>query len=276
MRNWLTGERETGGGQPKERNYAKNQRDATQEKKRVVSVPQEYQETSKFDTILNLFKKQEKRNQSVDRPSQKQKEVSMSVAWPRKSTKEEKRKEYIKNKHKPSPGPKEGAQSCASPKLEENQEERTQSVAQPSQSYQRPKIASLNGKTESKIARTPQKRILSLPKQIVIKTARKNVSRGKIYSPYRVKSDKVKGVADIRAYFEAKTTRSPSFKGGGGNTKPANSPKLRTLVENHQTSTEPYHQQSTLWQPQISFTNGHRKHHQGSSTTSHSSTEHKT
>ena len=148
-------------------------------------------------------------------------------------------------------------------------------MAQPSQSFQRPKNASPNRKILSNIARTPQKRNFNLPKQILAKSTRKNASRGKIFSPLKLKNDKVKRVADIRAYFEAKTTRSPRFKGGGGIIKPANSLEVRKpLVYNHQASTEkngPYHQQNTF-RNELSLSNSHRKHHPGDTTSQQHST----
>ena len=141
-------------------------------------------------------------------------------------------------------------------------------MAQPSQSFQRPKNASPNRKILSNIARTPQKRNFNLPKQILAKSTRKNASRGKIFSPLKLKNDKVKRVADIRAYFEAKTTRSPRFKGGGGIIKPANNLEVRKpLVKNYRTSKEnslelanlhsAIRPKNTLNQPQISLPNGH-------------------
>ena len=169
--------------------------------------------------------KHEEIKQSVARPNPKQ-EVSPSVAWPRTSIKNDKNK-------KTCPSREEEGWSLTKSQLEEKQEERPQSVAKPSQSCRREKnTASLNSKTESKRARNPQKKTSSLTKQILAKTPRKNVSRGKNCRPFKVKSEKIKRVADIRVYFEAKNSGSPSFKGGGGTNKQAENQISKTKL-NH-------------------------------------------
>ena len=127
---------------------------------------------------------------------------------------------------RPNQKKEEGNQSLARPS--QKKEEVNTSVAKPSQSCRRKNTASLNTKPGSKHVGSHQKKTLT--KQILTNTPRKNVSRGKICSPFKTKNEKMKRVADIRVYFEAKMSRSPSFKGGGGNNKQAENQIQKTKL----------------------------------------------